>query len=444
MNQDNQINQSSKAVGELGSPVGFGILRYIDLKRNLRAIGPGLLMAGAAVGTSHLVQSTRAGADFGYQLLVLLVVVNILKYPFFEYGHRYAAATGENLLDGYNKMGRGYVYAFLVLAVISGIGSTAAVTFLTVLLVQYFAGTGIPAAVWSVVIMALAAALLLGNHYRRLDSAMKPLMAVLAVGTVLAFLAAFLKGSVASPDFVSPSPWTTASIVFLVALMGWMPVPIEVSVFQSLWMQARDSARGRRTTLSEAQFDFNFGYLLTVGLALIFLGLGALVLHGSGIQLANASGAFITQLIGIFQQALGSWAGPVIAVAAFATMFSTTFTVIDGYSRALDVGVKLVAPAAVRFTRLYTAWMALICVSAFIVILAFIDSLTALIDVVTIAAFLAAPVYGYLNYRLITSRHTPVAVQPGLGMRILSWLGLAFFVLVGGAFVVLRLSGASI
>ena len=76
MNQDNQINQSSKAVGELGSPVGFGILRYIDLKRNLRAIGPGLLMAGAAVGTSHLVQSTRAGADFGYQLLVLLVVVN--------------------------------------------------------------------------------------------------------------------------------------------------------------------------------------------------------------------------------------------------------------------------------------------------------------------------------------------------------------------------------
>jgi len=26
------------------------------------AIGPGLLMAGAAIGVSHLVQSTRAGA----------------------------------------------------------------------------------------------------------------------------------------------------------------------------------------------------------------------------------------------------------------------------------------------------------------------------------------------------------------------------------------------
>jgi len=29
----------------------------------LKSLGPGLLFAGAAVGVSHLVQSTRAGAD---------------------------------------------------------------------------------------------------------------------------------------------------------------------------------------------------------------------------------------------------------------------------------------------------------------------------------------------------------------------------------------------
>lgn len=35
----------------------------------LSKLGPGLLFAGAAIGVSHLVQSTRAGADFGWGLI---------------------------------------------------------------------------------------------------------------------------------------------------------------------------------------------------------------------------------------------------------------------------------------------------------------------------------------------------------------------------------------
>ena len=35
----------------------------------LQTLGPGLLFAGAAIGVSHLVQSTKAGADFGFGLL---------------------------------------------------------------------------------------------------------------------------------------------------------------------------------------------------------------------------------------------------------------------------------------------------------------------------------------------------------------------------------------
>ena len=39
-----------------------------------RATGPGLVMAAAAVGASHLVASTQSGALFGWQLLWLIVV----------------------------------------------------------------------------------------------------------------------------------------------------------------------------------------------------------------------------------------------------------------------------------------------------------------------------------------------------------------------------------
>ena len=54
------------------------------MKKNIfKSLGPGLLFAGAAVGVSHLVQSTRAGADFGFGLLWVLLLATVFKYPFF-------------------------------------------------------------------------------------------------------------------------------------------------------------------------------------------------------------------------------------------------------------------------------------------------------------------------------------------------------------------------
>ena len=80
-----------------------------------KLLGPGLLYAGAAIGVSHLVQSTRAGADFGLGLLWALLLVNLFKYPFFQFGPRYATATGESLLDGYLKLGKGVLVTYYVL-----------------------------------------------------------------------------------------------------------------------------------------------------------------------------------------------------------------------------------------------------------------------------------------------------------------------------------------
>ena len=54
----------------------------------LKKLGPGLLFAGAAIGVSHLVQSTKAGADFGLGLIWALIIANLFKYPFFQFGPR--------------------------------------------------------------------------------------------------------------------------------------------------------------------------------------------------------------------------------------------------------------------------------------------------------------------------------------------------------------------
>jgi Mn2+/Fe2+ NRAMP family transporter len=65
-------------------------------------------MAAAAIGVSHLVQSTRAGAEFGFALVWAVVLANIFKYPFLEFGPRYALATGKNMIEGYAKMSPGH------------------------------------------------------------------------------------------------------------------------------------------------------------------------------------------------------------------------------------------------------------------------------------------------------------------------------------------------
>jgi hypothetical protein len=70
-----------------------------------RAIGPGLLFSGAAVGVSHLVQFTRAGAMFGLALVGVIVLINVLKYPAFRFGIDYGHATRRSLMAGYRDLG---------------------------------------------------------------------------------------------------------------------------------------------------------------------------------------------------------------------------------------------------------------------------------------------------------------------------------------------------
>ena len=95
------------------------------------ALGPGLLWAGAAVGVSHLVQSTRAGATFGLGLIGLVVFANLYKYPTFSFGPRYAAATGTSLLEGYRREGRWALALYAIVTLATMFTVQAAVTFVT-------------------------------------------------------------------------------------------------------------------------------------------------------------------------------------------------------------------------------------------------------------------------------------------------------------------------
>lgn len=389
----------------------------------MQALGPGILMATAAIGGSHLVASTQAGALFGWQLLWLILLVNVLKYPFFRFGVQYTLEQNESLLEGYQRKGKAYFYSFVALNVVAAVVNTAGVLILTAALLQHALPWSLSIAVLCWLILAACLFILLLGHYQALDKVAKLIMLLLTIATVAAAIIAAKNGAMAPADFVGQSPWQLAMLGFLVALMGWMPAPIEISAISSLWLKAKQ--RRQAVTREQGLFDFNLGYWVTAALALVFVSLGALVQYGSEQQIALAGAAFAQQLVNMYGSTIGDWAKPLVSLIAFLCMFGTTITVLDGYARSLNESGRLLGwyPADNRFSL--NGWLLLQALSGMAVILFFRSAIGPMLTFAMTLAFLTTPVFAWLNFSLMRGGHKPALSK---GLTILSWLGLSYLV----------------
>ncbi|TVL17407.1 hypothetical protein AYI92_13425 [Shewanella xiamenensis] len=405
-----------------------------QLALGIKAMGPGVLMAAAAIGASHLVSSTRAGAEFGWQLAWVILGVNLLKYPFFAAGARYTAATGESLLHGYLKQGRGYLWLFTGLNVIASIASTAGVCMLTAAMLTQF--IPLPIDVLALLVLISSLLLLILGHYSLLDRLTKIIMFALTLTTLIAVALALDHVKPLASQFISPSPWQWAHVGFLVAMMGWMPAPIEVSAWNSLWLLEKQKTSP--VTPSQALLDFNLGYIVTALLAVVFLALGALVMHGSGEHFSESGAQFANQLINLYSQVMGGESRYLIGIVAFLCIFSTTVTVIDGYSRTLNMGWQLLSKSVVsevQADKRLTGIMLGVSALGLLLILFFKGALLPLLEFVMILAFMTTVVFAWLNYRLMTSSQLPEADRYGTKMKCLSWIGLSYLLIFAVLFI---------
>jgi Mn2+/Fe2+ NRAMP family transporter len=390
----------------------------------LQKLGPGLLFAGAAIGVSHLVQSTKAGSNFGFGLLWALLLINLIKYPFFQYGPRYAAATGENLLEGYKKLGKWAlrIYALLTLATMFTIQT--AVTIVTAGIAFSLFGSSFSLELWAVIILGFCFLLLLLGRYNLLDKMMKIIIILLSISTLLAVGIAFNNSGSELP-WAQVFPTSNHEVIFLIAFMGWMPAPLDVSIWHSLWAVEKQ----KTTDIFEkksALLDFNIGYVSTIILGVCFLLLGGLVMYGSGKSFSDSGGEFSLQLIDMYTENLGDWSFAIIGVAAFTTMFSTTLTTLDASPRAMNKTVELILDKKIE--KGYSAWLILLILGTAIVFFFFLSEMGSLIKIATILSFLTAPFYAIMNYLVLCSKHTPKAWQPSKIMHILSIFGILFLV----------------
>jgi Mn2+/Fe2+ NRAMP family transporter len=407
------------------------VMKIMKAASFLKSLGPGLLFAGAAVGVSHLVQSTRAGAGYGFELVWVVIIANALKYPFMEFGPRYANATGNSLVEGYRTIGRWALVLYVLLTVSTMFAIQAAVSIVTAGLFATVFGLHMPVT-WITAIILLIAMIVLGvGRYEALDKIIKFVIITLAISTLVAVLYAFGAGYFKQDSLSGNFDWnSTVDLLFLIAFVGWMPAPIDVSVWHSLWSVAKVRQLGHRPSMKQVLTDFNIGYIGAAVLALLFLSLGALVMFGSGQELSEQGIVFSQQLISMYTSSIGPWAYWLIAIAALTTMVSTTITCLDAYPRVMRSATQGLMPRLQRNpksqTSLYWFWIVIVTAGTLLLMSLLKSSMAFMVDLATTISFVTAPALAILNYRVIMHTHVPAGARPRRWLRIYAVVGIVF------------------
>ena len=393
-----------------------------------KILGPGVLFAATAIGVSHLVQSTTAGALYGFSMLGFIIAANVFKFPFFEYGTRYAAATGKTLIHGYAELHKRWLYAYMAVTLVSTFFVTATVGVVTIgFMENLFHLNEVLNFSYATHLTLFGGCLLLLvlGGFSVLENLIKLLGIVLVLGTCVAFAAAIYQGpqteSTLFPS-LGDSGW-----LYLIPLMGWMPTAVDLSTWNSIWTVEKVKQSGYRPSVKESIREFSFGYWLSAFLAILFVTMGAMLVFGSDTEVPTNGVAFSGFVIDLYTTSIGKWSFYFISAAAFSIMFSTFIAVLDGYSRAVRTSID-VAFNYKTSKRIGSLIIGVIATGSLGLILLFqvLGDFRLLVNTATTLSFLIAPLIAILNFRLVMADKIGKENSPNTLMKIISYAGLFF------------------
>ncbi len=404
-----------------------------QLKLLIKNLGPGLLFAGMAIGTSHLVLSTKAGAQFGWIMVIPIILANIFKYPFFEFGVRYTNITNTSLIEGYLKRGKVFLWFYALITFVSTFTILAALYTVTAgLFINLFKITDIPISMVALVLFLFISGLLIVGRYRFLEISLKLVVSLLFIALMVTTVLVMLNGRVTPVAGFEPIPiFNEVGILFLIGLMGWMPTTVEASSWVSLWSIEKWKSGKLKPSLKDSLLEFNIGYILTGTLAIFFMIIGWFTLYGTNTILSGNAVSFADQVVQLFTTHIGAWAYIFIATAAFATMFSTCMSAHDAIARVSVDIIDLLAPKVNLKNKKWPFALLVILLSLInlTVVLGFSSNMGKLVALATFVSFVVAPIIGYMNLKNVMSAEIPKQLRPTKGLQVLTYAGIVFLAL---------------
>jgi manganese transport protein len=326
----------------------------------LTRIGPGMVLAAAIVGSGELIATTTLGAQVGYAALWVIVASCAIKPIVQAELGRYTVATGETMLEGFNRIpgprlgGASWlVWAWAIMVMLTQLqvggmyGGVAQVMHLLI--------PAVPIWAWVALTFGLTLSLLLGGGYNRVERFSVFKVALFTLLTVCAALVLL-----ASPQYFSFSDMLSglkptlplAGLATAIAVFGITGVGATELVMYPYWCVEKGYARyaGRRDGSPEwvarargwirvMHIDILLSLLIYTVATVAFYLLGAGVLHGMGI--VPAAGDMIPVLSNIYTQTLGGWALYAFYAGAIVTLYGTIFAATAAHARVFADSIRL-------------------------------------------------------------------------------------------------------
>jgi Mn2+/Fe2+ NRAMP family transporter len=263
-----------------------------------RAMGPGIAAAMTGIGASHIMHAPTAGARYGYELLWVIVAAYILKYCAFEFAHRYTMVKGESIINAYHRNGNWPLYFLLFQGFANTVGIAGRAMGCAAMLWAAFPFMSLES--WAVTVLVGTVGILWAGSYRAVEGICKALILIFAVSC----FAAFALQATPPMDYISrllPTLPPIGAMLLFGAMFGYFPTTLEVAPMQSNWAVDKKvgmvkvnelRAQGHTVNMDKDYMknsfilfkrDMNITYLISMLSGIIFLIVGAAVLHPLGL-----------------------------------------------------------------------------------------------------------------------------------------------------------------
>jgi Mn2+/Fe2+ NRAMP family transporter len=407
-----------------------------------KLIGPGIILAAAAIGSGELILTPRAGALYGLSI-AWIILVSVVYKLFLTLGlARYTIGTGEDIFVGFSHLPgprNWFVWVMGAIYLIGAVGYSGISLACGSALYALFPSMSMVQ--WAVIAVILAYVLLLSGSYGSVEKAAFVLSFVLIAGILYSLAALhpdvawFFKGLI--PE------WTAGSGQTAVSLLGWTAGGTSTLIY-SFWILekgiGKNGSEGKyfKGWLSLIRLDIGISYFLMILVSFAFLTIGVLVLSNAGSDggpLIPAREETTLVLSRLLTVATGPQTKFVFLVAALAILYSTVIGLVDGKSRALRSATHIIFPKSQKISskKMYRLYATLMC----LIIFAFLFTRRPVVLIVLISA-VEAPVLSLSALMLIYLMHKKLTrlMRPGIlwyGVIILGtivYLVLSSFVLV--------------
>lgn len=327
---------------------------------DLKAIGPGIVIAATGVGAGDLIAASVSGARYGSAILWAAVVGAIIKYVINENLARWQLVTGTTLLEGWiQKLPRFVTVYFLIYLVLWSFIVAGALISATGLAAHAMM-PALSVETWGIIHSVIAVIIVWFGAYRHIERIMKLLIAIMFI--VVVVCAAMLMppaNEILGGIFLPVLP--DGSIVFVLGVIGGVGGSVTVMSY-GYWI--REKQWSGSEYIPQVRTDLSIAYILTglFGLAVMIIsaGLQPEVVEGSRMILAIAE--HLEARVGQF----GKW---LFLVGFWGAVFSSMIGVWDGVpylftdyiyaSKRTTAAISTTGYAKTPFYRAYLLYLAL-------------------------------------------------------------------------------------